>query len=229
MAIHGKVSAQVRPKGGSYKGRLIFLEGIDGCGKGTQLKMLEKRLKDDNIPCLLTKEPGPKTCLGEPIRQILQYNKGKMGATAELLLFFADRAQHYEEIITPSLKKGVVVISDRNWPSSIAYQGAGRGLREKEIYQLVKWATGGIKPDLVFLLDLPLNKKHDLLTERLGKRGENPTRFEKEKLPFFLKVRQAYLKMAKKDSKHWIVIDADRPPEEINADIYAQLLKLLKI
>jgi len=73
-----------------------------------------------------------------------------MSATAELLLFFADRAQHYEEIIIPNLKKGVTVISDRNWPSSIAYQGGGRGLKEKEIYQLVKWTTDGINPDLVF-------------------------------------------------------------------------------
>ncbi len=207
------------------KGHLVFLEGVDGCGKGTQLAMLEKRLKKDHLPHLLTKEPGPKTCLGEPIRQILQYNKGKMSSTAELLLFFADRAQHYEEIIAPNLKKGVTVISDRNWPSSIAYQGGGRGLKEKEIYQLVKWTTGGITPDLVFLLELPLNKKQQLLSERLGKRGENPTRFEKEKLAFFLKVRQAYLKMAKKDPKHWVVINADRTPEEINNEIYSCLIK----
>lgn len=211
------------------KGYLVFLEGVDGCGKGTQLKMLEKCLKSDCIPYLLTKEPGPKTCLGEPIRQILQYNKGKMSSTAELLLFFADRAQHYEEIIAPNLKKGVTVISDRNWPSSIAYQGGGRGLKEKEIYQLVKWTTGGINPDLVFLLDLPLHKKQHLLSERLGKRGENPTRFEKEKLAFFLKVRQAYLKMAKRDPKHWVIVNADRTPEEINEEIYSQLKKRLKM
>lgn len=211
------------------KGHLVFLEGVDGCGKGTQLEMLEKCLKNDHIPYLFTKEPGPKTCLGEPIRQILQYNKGKMSSTAELLLFFADRAQHYEEIIAPNLKKGVTVISDRNWPSSIAYQGGGRGLKEKEIYELVKWTTIGIKPDIVFLLDLPLNRKKKLLIERIGKRGENPTRFEKEKLAFFLKVRRAYLKMAKKDAKHWIIINADQPPDKINQEIYLGLQKHLKI
>lgn len=138
------------------KGLLVFLEGIDGCGKGTQLKMLEKHLKTDGISHLFTKEPGPKTCLGEPIRQILQYNKGKMSPTSELLLFFADRAQHYEEIIAPNLKKGITVISDRNWPSSIAYQGGGRGLKEKEIYQLVNWTTAGISPDIVFFVRFTL-------------------------------------------------------------------------
>lgn len=209
------------------KGLLIFLEGIDGCGKGTQMKLLEQRLKKDHISYLLTKEPGPNTCLGGPIRQVLQYNKGKMSSTSELLLFFADRAQHYEEIIAPNLKKGVIVVSDRNWPSSIAYQGGGRGLKEKEIYQLVDWTTMGLKPDLVFLLDLPLNTKKDLLTKRLGKRGENPTRFEKEKLAFFLKVRQAYLKMAKKDTRHWRVINADQLPEDINEEIYLHLKKYL--
>jgi dTMP kinase len=208
---------------GRTKGLLVFLEGVDGCGKGTQLKMLEKRLKSDDISYLLTKEPGPKTCLGEPIRQILQYNKGKMSSTSELLLFFADRAQHYEEIIIPCLNKGMVVISDRNWPSSVAYQGAGRGLKKLEISQLIKWTTFGKRPDLVFLLDLPLGKQGNILHTRIGQRGKNITRFEKEKVSFFKKVREAYLKMAKADPKHWQIINATQSPEVINEQIYLSL------
>ena len=177
----------------------LTLEGIEGSGKSTQARRLAATLGPGVV---LTREPGG-TALGRGVRGLLldPVHRG-MAPAAEMLLFFADRAQHVAEVIRPALAQGQVVISDRYTDSSLAYQGYGRGLRLDLIYAMHEAGTGGLWPDLTLLLDLPAEQG----LGRVASRGRHD-RLEAEVLEFHERVRQGYLELAGREPQRWVVLD----------------------
>jgi dTMP kinase len=169
------------------RGRLITIEGIDGSGKSSVAQCLIKSLKEHGNTVLLTKEPGG-TELGSTLRTILHTQKDRVGDVAEFLLFAADRAQHFEQIIIPALHKGTVVISDRMADSSLAYQGYGRGIDRTMIQRVNAWAMQNITPDLVLYLRVDPTCAH----ERVCGRKETLTSFEQEARAFWQRVIKGY-------------------------------------
>jgi len=197
----------------------ITIEGVEGAGKSTVIKILEKYLQEKNIPLTMTREPGG-TEIAEAIRRVLldfQYEE-KMTKDTELLLMFASRAQHIAQIIKPALAKNHVVLCDRFTDASFAYQGAGRGISEERIESLAKWVQGDFWPDLTILLDLPI----EVGFERIKERGAKD-RIEEEIKDFFRRVRQSYLDRAAKYPNRFVVVDASQPLEKVEK----QLIKIL--
>ena len=182
------------------KNRFITLEGIEGVGKSTHIKMLEAYLINEGTKCVVTREPGGVPS-AETIRNILLHEE--ISPITELLLYEAARSEHFEKVIEPSLKNGATVICDRFTDATIAYQGYGRGLDTKLIEELNKLATKGIEPDLTFFIDIPVK----LAFERLKQRGTKPDRFEKLDHSFYEKVRKGYLEQSRKYPKRFVVID----------------------
>jgi dTMP kinase len=199
----------------------ITFEGIEGSGKTTQIKRLHNVLKNREIPCLVTREPGA-TKIGLQIRAILldQKNK-KMDPLAELFLYLADRCQHVNEKILPALSRGQWIISDRFWDATVVYQGLARGLKQNLLNQLRPKILGSVWPDKTFLLDLPVNIGLGRAWERINKSEEarKESRFEKEALAFHQKIRQGYLSLAGKESERIKVIDATLAPDQIHQRI----------
>jgi dTMP kinase len=199
----------------------ITFEGIEGSGKTTQIKRLNKVLKERRIPCLVTREPGA-TKIGLQIRAILLDGKNKkMDPLAELFLYLADRCQHMKEKIDPALAQGQWVISDRFWDATVVYQGLARGLNIKLLKQLRPIILGSVWPDKTFLLDLPVSIGLGRAWERINKSeaSEKESRFEKEAVAFHQKIRQGYLSLAGKDSKRITVVDATLSPDQIHQQI----------
>jgi dTMP kinase len=186
------------------KGRFITIEGVEGVGKSTNINYIERFLEAHNIKYISTREPGG-TALAERIRQVL-LDKGEtsMDPVTELLLMFAARKQHTEELILPALALGEWVICDRYTDSSYAYQGGGRGIDMKLIAKLEKITLGSFKPDITIILDLPVKAG----LARAEKRGELD-RFEIESEKFFKRVRSTFLARAK-THKRYHVINASR-------------------
>ncbi len=204
------------------KGIFITFEGIDGCGKSTQLRMVKERLTNEGREFIEVREPGG-TSVGEKIRGVLLDKKNdSMVPLAELLLYEAARAQITEEVIKPALDNGTIVICDRFFDSTIAYQGYARELGFELVDSLNKIATAGLKPDVTFLLDLSAD---EALKRRVG-RGEEEDRLEALGTSFQVKVREGYLKAASEDSRIK-VIDAGRTPDEIFEDINTWLSEIL--
>jgi len=195
----------------------ITFEGGEGSGKSTQARTLHRRLSRSDIPALLTHEPGG-TPLGREIRRWLK-GKGESNPQTELLLFNASRAQLVAEVIRPALKSGTVVICDRFYHSTIAYQGYGRGLPLDLIEAANNIATQGLEPDLTILLDIDV-------AQGLA-RKKMRDRFEREELAFHQRVRQGYLEMAKKDPQRWLVIDGSLPKKEIERLIEERVRQVL--
>ena len=199
----------------------ITFEGIEGSGKTTQIKRLHKVLRNREIPCLVTREPGA-TKIGLQIRAILldQKNK-KMDPLAELFLYLADRCQHLKEKIGPALSQDQWVISDRFWDATVVYQGLARGLNGKLLKQLRPKILGPVWPDKTFLLDLPVNIGLARAWERINKSEESKkeSRFEKEALAFHQIIRQGYLSLAGKEPERIAVIDAALSPDQIHQQI----------
>lgn len=193
------------------RGSFITLEGPEGAGKTTQVKLLSKQLDIVGIPHVVTRDPGG-TPLGRQIRRILLNPENPVQPMAELLLYQADRAQHVAEIIEPELKAGKLVICDRYVDSTMAYQGYGRGIDFALIKELNKIATGGLMPELTILFDI---ESSDGLA-RLHPGGHD--RLEREALEFHLKVRQGYLELAKKDPDRWRILDASKPLSQAQSD-----------
>lgn len=192
-------------------GFFISVEGNDGSGKSTQIKMIEKYLEMKKQNCITTREPGG-TKISEKIRELLlSKENGNMCAKTEMLLYAAARAQHVEEFITPMLKSGVNVITDRFTDSSIAYQAYGRELGLDVTY--VNYvATGGLKPDITFFLDLPPH----VGIERKSKEGNHVIdRIEREKFEFHERVYAGYKTMCSECPVRVCCIDANQTPEEI--------------
>jgi dTMP kinase len=210
------------------KGRLISFEGLDGAGKTTQMRLLEQWLAQRHIPYLHTREPGG-TPLGVEIRHLL-FGRPDLVITplAEAFLFQADRAQHFSTVILPALEAGTLVLTDRCFDSSIAYQGAARGVGVELVEQLSLLATQGYVPDLTILLDLEpalVHLRTDNDNNQSGREGQN--RFDKETEQFHQRLRQAFLSLARKYPQRIKVIDASQPPERIHQEIVGLIEPLL--
>jgi dTMP kinase len=187
----------------------ITFEGMEGCGKSTQAKLLARALGPDAV---LTQEPGG-TAIGRAIRQLLLHPANRaMSAEAEVLLFFADRAQHVAEVIRPALAAGKIVISTRYVDTSLAYQGYGRGLDLDRIRSVAVLATGGLRPDLTLFFDLPL----EIGLARVVSRGGRD-RLESEVREFHERVRNGYLELAAAEPDRWIRIDASGSEADVEA------------
>lgn len=198
----------------------ITFEGIDGVGKSTQLDMLERFLVDNGKQVLRTLEPGG-TELGQEIRHLLLHRKGDVSARSEALLYAADRAHHVATKIRPALEAGKVVLSDRYFDSSVAYQGAARELDVDEVRNISLWAVDNLLPDLTVLLDLPA----DEAMRRRGNKGTEPDRLEREQVEFFERARNEYLKMA--NQPRFLVVDASLSPDEIHQQVIGRVSALL--
>mgnify|MGYP001026478292 CR=1 FL=1 len=193
----------------------ITLEGPDGSGKTTQARLLAEWLREQGYDVVLTREPGG-TDIGDQIRAVLHDpGNGAMDARTEILLYSASRAQHVAQRIRPALAGGKVVVSDRYADSTLAYQGYGRGLDLETLRRITDFATGGLTPDLTLYLDIP--PKEGLDRRQLG--GDEWNRLDAEALEFHQRVRSGYLELIKQEPERWIVIDADRPVEEVQAKI----------
>ncbi len=203
----------------------IVFEGIDACGKSTQIQRLADLLNTRNIDFVLTREPGG-TPLAEEIRHLLLRTDGEAPVPrCELLLYQAGRAQHVDTVIGPALKGKNWVISDRYFSSTLAFQAHGRNLKAKDIVWLNKYASAGLYPDLTILLDISVEESQKRLIERASKSGVAKDRFEKEETAFFKRVRASYLQQAKKDKKRWLVLDGKKSIEALAQEIVKILVK----
>jgi dTMP kinase len=192
----------------------VSLEGPDGGGKSTQALRLVEHLRAQGLEVLMTREPGG-TAIGDQIRRVLtDLGNTPMHPRTELLLFSASRAQLCHEIIRPHLQAGGMVVSDRFYDSTFAYQGYGHRLDLEALRHITAFATGGLVPDLTLLLDLPAQ---DGLLRR-KKHGEW-NRLDAYDLPFHERVRQGFLALAASDVQRWVMVDATRPEEQVHADI----------
>lgn len=203
------------------KGILITIEGIDGSGKSTLAKNLSHCLTAKQLPTILTKEPGA-TPLGEKLRAIVEKHKVALQPKAEYLLFAADRAQHFTDVIIPHLKKNMLIISDRMADSSLAYQGYGRGLAIPMIQIINDWVMFNIQPDLVIYVKIPVT----VAMERIKKR-QTLTVFEQEQLSFMQQVSDGFDRLYK-DKKNVIIIDGIQPPQIITQQATQAIEKWIK-
>jgi dTMP kinase len=208
-------------------GKFITLEGIDGSGKSTQLRMLSGALRERGVDPLVTFEPGG-TPLGRRLRDAFLETEETVAPMAELLLFAADRAQHVEFMIKPALAEGRVVISDRYADATFAYQGAGRGFDDKTVNNVIKLATGGLKPDLTLFFDIPISLALTRMNAR-GESGEKSNRMDFETVEFYERVRDAYLGIAHREPRRFQIVDASGPMEEIQRNVLAIVTDLLEI
>lgn len=205
-----------------YAGTFVTLEGPEGAGKTTQLKLLSKLLESLGHKHIVTRDPGG-TALGKQIRRILLNPETTVEPVTELLLYEADRAQHVQEIIIPALKQGSIVLCDRYTDSTLAYQGYGRGLSLALINQLNEIATGGLKPSLTILFDIASEEG----LARLHPSGHD--RLEREAIEFHQKVRQGYLQLASQEPHRWLTLDASRPFSLVQEDLRKLLYERLKL
>ncbi len=198
------------------KGLFITFEGGDGCGKTTQINLLDKYLREKGYKTLLTREPGSKG-LGEKIREILLNYDGEVSSVCESFLFLADRAQNVDCLIKPAIEDGAIVICDRHIDSSVAYQGYGRGLDIDRIKKLNSIATSGLKPDLTIVLDVDVETSQKRV-------GAEKDRMESAGMEFFERVRQGYLEIAKQEPDRVKIVDSTQSIEEI----HKQILELIQ-
>ena len=197
----------------------IVFEGGDGSGKRTQARSLLRRLRRRGVKVLRTHEPGG-TPLGQSLRRLLK-SGDSMTPMSEFLLFEAARAQLVWQVIKPYLEEGGVVIADRFTSSTMAYQGYGRGLDRELIERLNREATGGLEPDLTVLLDLPVE------TALARKGGGNVDTFDYPTVYFHRKIRRGYSALAAADPEGWLVLDGQRPPEELSREIWGKVQTIL--
>ena len=230
-------------------GVFIVFEGGEGSGKSTQSRVLYQRLLLEGYPSLVLHEPGG-TLLGEQVRRLLKSQQGGagrssrgqsvIGPVAELLLFSASRIQLVDKVLRPALSEGRVVVCDRFTPSTVAYQGHGRGVSLETIEALNGLTTQGVEMDQVVLLDIApeegLSRVNaqvsmtlsDENTENVRLDEEGYRRFEEEPLSFHRKVRRSYLGMAKDDPDRWLVVNASLPQEEISEMIWQRVEPLVR-
>jgi dTMP kinase len=206
-------------------GFFITFEGIEGCGKTTQINHLSAYFKKKSLPFLLTREPGG-TAIGDRIRQILLSSENnRMEPVTEFFLYAAARAQHISQVVLPALTEGKTVLCDRFADATAAYQGYGRGLNLAWIEEIHERFLNGLKPNLTFLLDLAEEEG----LRRAWKRMENQTvkedRFEKEALAFHRRVREGYLVLARKEPNRIILLDGMKDEQSLHREILTYLPK----
>ena len=201
-------------------GIFIAFEGGEGSGKSTQAKLLKGWFEEEGKEVTLTREPGGSV-LGKGLRKILLANEtGVISPRSEALLYAADRAHHVYSVIKPALERGEVVITDRYFDSSIAYQGAGRTLSSSEVARISRWATESLYPTLTIILDQPAE---------IGlSRKKNADRLESESIDFHNRVRQEYLQLASVDPERYLVIDARKPVADIHIEIVSRIKEMIK-
>ena len=201
------------------RGIFITFEGMDGCGKTTQMRRLARRLRREGRAVLETAEPGG-TDIGLQIRNILlDPANHKLSPTAELLLYFAARAQNVEEWILPAIGEGTIVLSDRFTDSSLVYQGCGRGLGVETVLALDRIACRGLKPDLTLLIDIDLATS--LARAEVRNRRKNRTdRMEQQSAAFYENVRDAYLALAAKEPDRFHLIDGRNRKDVVAQQIW---------
>ncbi len=200
-------------------GRFVSFEGIEGCGKTTQIALLSEALSRRDISHSVTREPGG-TAVGEGIRRILLHSETiHLTAAAELLLFYASRSQNILEKIEPSLAKGEVVICDRFYHASMAYQGYGRGIPIEFIEKLTDLVCGERRPEITILLDIEPEVGLARARSRNSKRSEDEGRFEMEEIPFYTRIRNGYLELAARESNRIQIVAANRSIDTIHKEI----------
>ncbi len=200
------------------KGLFITFEGVDGCGKTTQIELLAEYLSLQGKETLITREPGARG-LGEKLREILLNYPGEVSPNCESFLFLADRAQHIDCIIKPALEAGKIVLCDRHTDSTLAYQGYGRGIELEKINYLNEIAVSGLKPDLTIVFDIDVETSQNRV-------GKNKDRMEASGIEFFNRVRNGYLDIAQKNASRVKVIDASDRIENIHrkvVELYCRL------
>ena len=207
----------------SPRGKFITLEGTEGVGKSTQLEFIAEFLRQQGKTVVTTREPGG-TAAAEMIREILlQSEPGTLSDRCELLLMFAARASHLDELILPALERGEWVVCDRFTDATYAYQGGGRGLSDAAISELDTWVTGSLVPDLTILLDASL----EITAERRRDRGLTD-RFEKERADFFTRVRAKYHEIASCNPGRVKSVDAADPIDVVQRNLAGILANFIK-
>lgn len=195
----------------------ITFEGIEGCGKSTQMRLLAERLGPRAV---VTREPGG-TAIGREVRDVLLDPRSHgMAPITELLLYFADRAQNVAEVVQPALAEGRVVLCDRYVESSLAYQGYGRGLSAEAIRQLAALATASLRPDVIVLLDVPVK----VGLARVGRRG-GPDRLESEELEFHERVLAGYEALRAEEPDRWLRFDGCAPEDAVFEELWSGLAR----
>lgn len=208
-------------------GLFITFEGVEGCGKSTQVRRLVEALTQAGRPVYVTREPGG-TVIGESIRAILLDSANTtLCKETEVLLYAAARAQHVADVIRPKLAEGVIVISDRYADATTAYQGAARGFSAEQLASLHQLATDNLQPQLTIILDVPVADGLSRVLQRAIDAGSRAyDRLESEPLDFHEAVRAAYLKLAQESPERIRVIDGRQTPDEVHAEIMKQVLPL---
>lgn len=197
-------------------GRFITLEGIEGVGKSTHLDALCASLRDRGVDVVATREPGG-TRLGEQVRDLLLSERSpSMHPDTELLLMFAARAEHLNQVVLPALAAGRWVVCDRFTDATYAYQGAGRGIILERIAAIERWVQGELRPHATLLFDADVETA---LARIKGRAADD--RFERENIVFFTRVRRAYLALAAQQPQRFRIIDANRPLDEVRRQIAA--------
>lgn len=212
------------------KKMFITLEGIEGCGKTTQINHLSTFFENRGQPCVVTREPGG-TAIGKEIRSILLNPSNKdMVPRAELLLYMADRAQHIAALVKPRLAENSVVLCDRYFDATVVYQGFARGLDTRFIYELHRLVLEDFKPDITILLDLSPRIGLARAWKQLdnGTRSGTESRFEEETLSFHEKVRAGYLELARLEPERFRTIDASGDENQVQKDIREALTEFLE-
>jgi len=206
------------------QGRFITFEGIDGSGKTTQMRRLAERLRAEKHDVFETVEPGG-TAVGQQIRRILLDSANEdLRPTAELLLYFASRAQNVEQCILPALRAGKIVLSDRFTDSTLAYQGYARGLGQETVLTLDRIACQGLTPALTLLIDVDLDTALARTRERNASSPTAETRLDDESREFHRRVREAYLSIARQNANRFRVIDGRGAPDDVAARVWENVL-----
>ena len=220
--VHRLRRAPARP---THSGTFVSFEGGEGAGKSTQIALLEGWLAERGHEVVVTREPGG-TPLGAQVRALLLAPGGTVSPRAEAMLYAADRAQHVAIVVRPALERGAVVVTDRYVDSSLAYQGAGRELELDDVKRISSWATAGLRPDLVVLLDV--DPAVGLARIAVRDRAEaGPDRIEAESLAFHARVRQGFLDLAGGDHERYLVLPADQPAEVVHELVSRRLATVL--
>lgn len=206
-------------------GAFITFEGIDGCGKSTQLRLLASQLRVRDVEVVTTREPGG-TPLGQKLRAALLDVQEQVDPLAELLVFAADRAQHVRNHLLPALESKRVVLSDRYADATVAYQGAGRGFESPLIDEIVQLATNGLKPDLTLLFDLSVAES--VVRTKRRAESKHTDRLDVENAEFHTRVRNAYLEIAKAEPLRVRVIDARGSIEETHESVMGIVIPFLE-